>query len=184
VNLTLLIGPVLAATRDRGIVQAHAQRMTHVVRCSTMRYKAEHQLFARWRACALQAPLQGPVDQAVHDRFRQSTRACSLPLLCPSGVATLDIPRASHSAACAELAGADRSAGSERLVASPRRHLARSPYTVRQIGQLQRVFPHHAAFGARLSPGSVSGRSAIVGKRRRVPGCPDSGGAGNGAGRD
>ena len=36
---------------------------------------------------------------------------CSVPLLCPSGVATLDIPRASHSAASAELAGADRSEG-------------------------------------------------------------------------
>jgi hypothetical protein len=36
---------------------------------------------------------------------------CSVPLLWPSGVATLDIPRASHSAASAELAGADRSEG-------------------------------------------------------------------------
>src|SRR6266571_5058578 len=33
--------------------------------------------------------------------------------------------------------------------------------------QLQRVFPHHTAFGARLPPGSVSGRSAIVGKVSR-----------------
>jgi len=32
-----------------------------------------------------------------------------VPLLCPSGVATLDIAHASHSAASAELAGADRS---------------------------------------------------------------------------
>jgi hypothetical protein len=30
-----------------------------------MRYKAEYQLFARWRACALQPPLQRPADQAV-----------------------------------------------------------------------------------------------------------------------
>src|SRR5712691_12015755 len=36
---------------------------------------------------------------------------CSVPLLYPSGVAILDIPRASHSAASAELAGADRSEG-------------------------------------------------------------------------
>src|SRR2546430_3875999 len=36
------------------------------------------------------------------------------------------------------------------------------PYTT-----LFRSFPHHAAFGARLSPGSVSGRSAIVGKVSR-----------------
>ena len=36
---------------------------------------------------------------------------CSVPLLCPSGVATLDIPRASHAGASAEVAGADRSEG-------------------------------------------------------------------------
>jgi len=66
---------VPAKTRDRGIVQADAQRMTHVVHCSTVRYKAEYQLSVRWLPCALQPPLQGPVDQAVHDRFQQSTTA-------------------------------------------------------------------------------------------------------------
>ena len=51
---------VPAKTRDRGIIQADAQRMAHVVHCNTLHYDSRYQLFACWCAWLLQ--LRFPVS--------------------------------------------------------------------------------------------------------------------------
>src|SRR5690348_10407693 len=64
---------VPAKTRDRGIIQANTQRMTHVVHCSTAHYIVVVQQFACWCAWLLQPRfLPGGVSDKPSDNgFRQ-----------------------------------------------------------------------------------------------------------------